>query len=184
MTANPLVGTWRLVSFEMRDVDGRMAVQFGRANRPRLDVGDLLAGADAEIVAAARDYIAYCGTYEFHDDEVRHRVELSLMPNWIGGEMVRLVALDGDIVTLATPPVPVGGRQQVATLVWQRMGGQVSATRAKAPTRPHPGRLASTITVDALVESLKSRRTAAPRARRPRPRAGCPTASPARLGDG
>lgn len=141
MTANPLVGTWRLVSFEVRDEDGRtthpfgrdavgfitytadghMAVQFGRADRPRLAVGDWLAGADTEIVAAARDYIAYRGTCEFHHDEVRHRVELSLMPNWIGGELVRLVALDGDTVTLATPPVPVGGRRQVATLVWQRM---------------------------------------------------------------
>jgi hypothetical protein len=47
-------------------------------------------------------------------------VELSLMPNWIGGEQVRLVAFDGDRVTLSTPPTPVGGRQQIATLVWQR----------------------------------------------------------------
>jgi hypothetical protein len=56
----------------------------------------------------------------FGDGEVRHRVELSLMPNWIGGEQVRLVAFDGDRVTLSTPPTPVGGRQQIATLVWQR----------------------------------------------------------------
>jgi hypothetical protein len=32
---------------------------------------------------------------------------------------VRLVALSGDTVTLSTP-LPIGGRQQTAALVWQR----------------------------------------------------------------
>ena len=44
--------------------DGRMAVQFGAANRPRLPDPDWIAGADVDIAAAARDYFAYCGTYE------------------------------------------------------------------------------------------------------------------------
>src|SRR5829696_4006615 len=82
---------------------------------------DWLGGADAEIAAAARDYFAYCGTYEFHDDTVVHRVEVSLIPNWMGGEQVRHVVLDGDTITLSTPPGPIGGRQQAASLVWQRV---------------------------------------------------------------
>ncbi len=140
MSANPLIGTWRLVSFVVRDegggithpfgrdavgfitytADGHMAVQFGRADRARLAGGDWVGATPAEVAAAARDYFAYCGSYEVRDGEVVHRVELSLMPNWIGAEQVRIVAFDGDTVTLATPPMPVGGRQQVATLVWQR----------------------------------------------------------------
>jgi Lipocalin-like domain len=80
-----------------------------------------VAATPTEIAAAARDYFAYCGTYEFQDDTVVHRVALSLMPNWIGGEQARLVALNGDTVTLSTPPTPVGGRQQRGTLVWQRV---------------------------------------------------------------
>lgn len=39
------------------------------------------------------------------------------MPNWIGAELVRLVAFDGEHVRLSTPPTPVGGRQQIATLI-------------------------------------------------------------------
>jgi hypothetical protein len=140
MSADPLVGTWRLVSFEVRDDEGRvtyplgrdavgfityspdghMAVQFGRAERARLATGDWVAAAPAEIAAAARDYFAYCGTYELRDGEVVHRVALSLLPNWIGGEQVRLVTFHGERVTLTTPPTPVGGRQQIATLVWER----------------------------------------------------------------
>jgi hypothetical protein len=137
---DPLVGTWRLVSFEMRDEDGRvthplggdavgfitytpdghMAVQFGRADRARLAVGDWASATPAEIATAARDYFAYCGTYELRDGEVVHRVELSLMPNWIGRELVRLVTFDGEQVSLSTPPTQVGGRQQIATLAWER----------------------------------------------------------------
>lgn len=140
MNVNPLVGTWRLVSFEVRDADGRitypfgrdavgfityspdghMAVQFGRADRALVTSGDWLAATPADIAAAARDYIAYCGSYELRDGEVVHRVELSLLPNWIGGELVRLVTFEGERVTLSTPPTPVGGRQQTATLVWER----------------------------------------------------------------
>jgi hypothetical protein len=140
MRANPLLGTWRLVSFEVRDEEGRvvhpfgrdavglfaytadgyMAVQFGRADRRRLAMGDWVAAAPNEIAAAARDYIAYCGTYEYRDGEVVHRVELSLLPNLIGGVLVRRVAFAGDRVTLSTPPTPFGGRQQIGTVVWER----------------------------------------------------------------
>ena len=98
MNDDPLVGTWRLVSFELRDrqgrvthplgrdavgfityaPDGHMAVQFGRANRAYLaagDWGDWAGATPAEIATAARDYFAYCGTYELRDGEVVHRVE-------------------------------------------------------------------------------------------------------------
>lgn len=144
MKANALVGTWRLVSFAVQDADGRvsypfgsdaegfityaadgqMAVQFGAANRNHLAGSDWLAGSDAEVAAAARHYFAYCGTYEVHGDTVIHHVALSLMPNWIGGELVRHVALHADRVTLTTPPTPVGGQQQTATLIWQRVDPQ------------------------------------------------------------
>jgi hypothetical protein len=140
MNQQSLVGTWRLVSFHVQDedggisypfgrdaagyitytTDGHMAVQFGRANRAGLAGGWIGATPD-EIAAAARDYFAYCGTYDVRDGEVVHRIALSLMPNWIGGEQVRLVTFDSDRVTLATPPLPIGGRQQVATLVWHRV---------------------------------------------------------------
>jgi hypothetical protein len=85
MSENPLVGTWRLVSFAVRDeagrlefpfgqnavgfitytADGRMAVQFGRAERAPLAVGDWVGATPTDIETAAREYIAYCGTYEY-----------------------------------------------------------------------------------------------------------------------
>jgi Lipocalin-like domain len=128
------------VSFEVRDEDGLVTyppeppshrlhhLHTGRAcggaagaGQPDpLASGDWWAATPAEIAAAAGDYFAYCGTYELGDGEVVHRVDMSLLPNWMGGNQVRRVAFDGERMTLSTPPTPIGGRQQIATLVWER----------------------------------------------------------------
>ena len=82
----------------MRRTD-TLTVQSGRSDRAQLAEGDWWAAPDAEIAAASRDYFAYCGTYELRGGEVVHRVELSLLPNWIGAEQVPLVALDANRVS-------------------------------------------------------------------------------------
>jgi hypothetical protein len=60
------------------------------AGELRMALHELLVKAaadpDTEIAAAARGYLAYCGTYDFRGGTVGHRVALSLMPNLIGGE--------------------------------------------------------------------------------------------------
>jgi hypothetical protein len=108
------------VGFLTYTADGYMAGQLGRADRARVSVGNWEAAPEAEAAAAARAYFAYCGTYEVRGATVVHRVELSLMPNWIGGEQVRAVALDGDRLTLSAVFTSIGGRQQTASLVWHR----------------------------------------------------------------
>jgi Lipocalin-like domain len=90
------------------------------ASRSTVTIARSSGATPAEIATAARDYFAYCGTYELRDGEVVHRVELSLMPNWIGRQLVRLVAFDGKRVSLSTQPTLVGGQQQIATLAWER----------------------------------------------------------------
>ena len=140
MSEQSLVGTWRLVSYQAQDEDGNVsypfgqdavgfiiytpdgyvAAQLGKANRSGAIEGRWAdASADA-IAAAARDYYAYCGTYHVGREEVVHKVAVSLIPNWIGSDQVRRFSFQGDRLTLATPPLPIDGRQQVATLVWER----------------------------------------------------------------
>ncbi len=88
MTANPLIGTWRLVSYVARDEedvvsepfgsdvdgfiiysdDGWMSVQFGRANRAPLSIPDFKAANALEISEVVSDFIAYAGPYEIHDE--------------------------------------------------------------------------------------------------------------------
>ena len=51
---------------------------------------------------------------------MNHHVELSLFPNWVGSRQVRRLELHGDRMTLRAGPLQMGGRRQIARLVWQR----------------------------------------------------------------
>ena len=139
---NPLVGTWRLLSWENRDVsggevihplgedavgyimygrDGYMSVAISRPDRARFAAGDLLGGGTGERARAAETYVSYCGRYEFRGETVVHFVELSLFPNWVGAEQERLVEVAGDRLTLSTRPMVLGGVLRTASLTWERV---------------------------------------------------------------
>ncbi len=141
MTVNPLIGTWRLIAWENRSADGQISYPLGqdgvgyimyhpdgymcvaimRPNRAPFAAGDLLGGSPAEKAHAAETYVSYCGRYEFRGDVVIHHVELSLFPNWVGVDQERLVELTGNQLTLSTRPLVLGGRQQTAHLLWERV---------------------------------------------------------------
>jgi lipocalin-like protein len=115
MSSNPLIGTWRLISWENRGVDGQISYPLSKdavgyimynpdgymfvaimgPNRLKFAAGDLLSGSTQEKAQAAGTYVSYCGRYEFHGDTVIHHVELSLFANWVGVEQERLVELRG-----------------------------------------------------------------------------------------
>ena len=141
VTTNQFVGTWRLVSWETRDARGQISYPFGRTaagylmystdgymmvtlmapDRPPFAGGDLLGGEIAEQAAAAATYLAYGGPYEVHEHTVVHHVEVSLFPNWVGSSQERHYSFSGDRLTLSTTPVLVRGREQSASLVWERV---------------------------------------------------------------
>jgi hypothetical protein len=142
MTPNPLIGTWRLVSWENRSlVDGQISYPLGKdaagyimynqdgymfvaimgPNRLKFAANDLLSGTPEEEAQAEETYVSYCGQYDFDGDKVVHHVELSLFPNWVGVDQERLVELAGNRLTLSTPPILLRGIQQTAHLIWERV---------------------------------------------------------------
>ena len=141
MTSNPLVVTWRLISWENRSVDGQISYPLGEdvvgyimygpdgymfvaimnPDRPRFAAADLLSGSPEERAQAAGSYVSYCGRYEFRGDTVIHHVELSLFPNWVGVEQERLVEVRGNRLMLSTRPILLGGMQRTAHLIWERV---------------------------------------------------------------
>jgi len=141
MVSNPLIGTWKLISWENRSVDGQISYPFGRdavgyimynqdgymfvaiscPNREKFAAGDLLRGSIEEKAQAADTYVSYCGQYEFRGDTVVHHVDLSLFPNWVGVEQERLVELRGNRMTLSTHPILLGGVQGTTHLIWERV---------------------------------------------------------------
>ncbi|CAA9389038.1 MAG: hypothetical protein AVDCRST_MAG03-462 [uncultured Rubrobacteraceae bacterium] len=139
---NPLVGTWRLLSWENRGIgdgevshplgqdaagyimygpDGYMSVAISRSDRARFAAGDLLGGTAEERAQAAKTYVSYCGRYEWRGETVIHFVELSLFPDWVGAEQERLVEVSGDRLVLSTRPILLGGVQRTAHLIWERV---------------------------------------------------------------
>jgi hypothetical protein len=143
MASNPLIGTWRLISWQNRSLldgevsyplgkdavgyimygqDGYMSVAILSPDRPKFVAGDLLSGGAEERARAVGTYVSYCGQYEFLGDTVVHRVELSLFPNWVGVEQERLVEVEGDRLTLSTRPILLGGVQRTAHLIWEAVG--------------------------------------------------------------
>jgi hypothetical protein len=135
-----LVGRWRLVAWEITHgpdetirplgddadglllytADGSMAVQIAAADRQLLGSADPLGGSESQRAAAYATCLAYCGRYEVCGDTVVHTVEVSLFPDWVGAEQVRLFELAGDQLTLRTPPIDAGDATVTAELRWVR----------------------------------------------------------------
>jgi hypothetical protein len=137
-----LVGSWKLISFHIKDPsgqtaypfgknargrliyepDGRMAVQLMNPNRPGFTSDDPMVTSKAEVRAAFDGYTAYYGTYSVNPGEqtIVHHIEAALLPNWVGTDQRRHFELDGKYLTLQGPLL-LGGVQGVVSLVWERL---------------------------------------------------------------
>ena len=138
-----LVGSWKLVSFEMRDANGRISYPWGKdtqgylmyntdgymsvnvmsSNRLKFSSADIKGGTSEEKVAAADTYVSYCGTYEIQQNTVIHHIELSFFPNWIGVDQKRILSIEGDRLSLSIPTITVAGVEQTGHLIWERVNG-------------------------------------------------------------
>ncbi len=143
MSSERFIGTWKLVSAEYRyadgrvveylgahplgaliyDTDGNMSVHLMRRDRPAFAAGDRLAGTLDEIKLAFEGYHAYFGTYTVDEPArtVTHHIAGCSFPNWVGVDQKRFFDLEGDRLTLRTPPLLMRGEQAVDYLIWERV---------------------------------------------------------------
>lgn len=136
-----LIGTWRLVSAVATTstgtrnshpygdnptgvltytADGRVVAMIAYDGRSALS-GDRVSAPAAERAEAFATFFAYSGTFDTNGTTVTHHVQIASVPNWVGTDLVRVVALLGDRLTLTTPPISVGDQIQVTKLVWDRV---------------------------------------------------------------
>ena len=140
MTHDPFIGTWRLLSYEIRRADGEIKYPWGQdpvglliysgdgymsvammsVGRNRFTDKDVKKGTKEEKATAVDTYVSYSGRYEVQGDMVIHHVEVCLFPNWVGNEQKRTFQFDGNRLTLSTP-LPGGDIQRSAHLVWERV---------------------------------------------------------------
>jgi hypothetical protein len=139
--ADWLAGTWKLVAWRritgdgtisyplgtdargqlIYTPDGRMAVQISGADRSPLATGDPLGGEPQARADAYSSYLAYFGTYEVQGENVVHRIDGSLFPDWSTQQQVRPFTFERGELVLRTPPMQVSsGTTVVNELAWTR----------------------------------------------------------------
>lgn len=143
MGNNPLIGAWRLVTFEFRKTDGEVIYPFGaeaqgtiiytesgrysgqlmRKDRPRFTIPDQMKGTVEEIQAAYKGSISYFGAYavDAENKVINHVVEGSLFPNMEGSNQKRFFELSNGKLILQTQPFRVNGEKVVGILQWEKI---------------------------------------------------------------
>ncbi len=151
MASYPLIGTWKLLSWENRSVeedgrisyplgedatgyimynqDGNMFVAIMSPYRLKFAGGDLLSGTTEEEAQAEETFLSFCGRYELREDRVIHQIELSSFPNWVSVDQERLMELGENRLTLSTHPMLMQGKKQTAHLIWERVSEPSEHTR-------------------------------------------------------
>jgi hypothetical protein len=74
------------------------------------------------MAAAANGYIAYAGRFSVDEaaGTVTHHIELSLSPNWVGTDQIRVVVLSADRLHLSADAMLINGVLQAPRSTWQR----------------------------------------------------------------
>ncbi|GLE51924.1 lipocalin-like domain-containing protein [Mycobacterium montefiorense] len=138
-----LIGAWTLQSYQssaldgsdvtyplgvdargiiMYTPDGYMSAQLMRADRTPFDHDDPHHAPNNELVTAAGGYMSYGGPFSVVEDGlIAHHVEVSLLPNWIGGIQYRKAQLRDCCLELGpVEPIVLNGVPRNAKLVWRR----------------------------------------------------------------
>jgi len=135
--SNPFIGTWKLISWEVKQPDGTIHYLYGKdvvgyliytadgymsseimdpdrqqsdPNFP-LEIAAAQTLPDPDRARAYSTYLSYCGTYTVEDNMVTHHVKAGLIPSWTGSEQRRHFKFDHDCLIIGA------GNQK---LTWER----------------------------------------------------------------
>jgi hypothetical protein len=136
MGTHPLVGNWRLVSWQVVADDGRAHDLFGpkprgfllltpegRAMALTTAEGRRAGEGDAERAALHRSMLAYTGRYRVEGDEFVTTVDASWNEAWNGTEQRRRFRIEGDRLFVESAPAPsilFPGTIDHRRIVWER----------------------------------------------------------------
>ena len=141
-----LTGTWKLVSYVskpsdcsgpngypmgkdvqgyiMYTADGFMSAQLMAPGSLKYTNNDVFDVAEKEAADASRHYLAYSGPYEIEILEgkpiLKHRMDVSLVPNWAGTHQLRRCELKGDELVLG--PVTPWSLKVCGICIWYKRG--------------------------------------------------------------
>ena len=132
-----LVGTWKLVSCFMEDVETKerkpvwgehpngyiVLTSEGRWIVVQTAEGRKAPQTDEERAAAFRSMLAYSGKFRTEGNMVVIKVDIAADESWNGTEQVRYFRLEGDRLHIEAAPQPYanfGGKVMRGILIWAR----------------------------------------------------------------
>jgi hypothetical protein len=132
-----LVGTWKLVSCFMEDVETKerkpvwgehpngyiVLTSDGRWIVVQTAEGRKAPQTDEERAAAFRSMLAYSGNYRTEGNKIFIKVDIAADESWNGTEQVRYFRLEGDRLHIEAAPQPYanfGGKVMRGILIWAR----------------------------------------------------------------
>lgn len=146
---NPLLGTWKLIEIKaifpdgtINDeafginpigyitytIEGKMMVMFSKSERPFLSGNSASPLTNAihsvpieERAEAFSTFNSYAGSYTVDGEKVIHHVEIASIPNRIGKSLTRNFKLNGNRITLKTPPSKSDDIPKIFELTWERI---------------------------------------------------------------
>jgi hypothetical protein len=139
----PVVGIWKLISFQAEADDGTVTHPFGKdvaglllidakghfsvqlmdTKRPHFKSGDPRGGTPEEVKTAFENYMGYYGTFDLDETKAVaiFHVKGAWLPNWISTDQIRYYALSENRLSISTAPVLYGGKTAVGRLIWERV---------------------------------------------------------------
>jgi hypothetical protein len=132
-----LIGTWKLVSCVMEDVETKeqkpvwgehpngyiVLTPSGRWIVVQTAEGRKVPQTDADRTAAFRSMLAYSGRYRTEGDKIIIKVDIAWDESWNATEQVRFYRIEGDRLHIEAAPQPYanfGGRVMRGILIWAR----------------------------------------------------------------
>jgi hypothetical protein len=150
LAGKDILGRWRILGWEQRyddgrvthpmgrelegwiqyDADGRMACMLGRLGRPGFTSGGQWNAPEPERAGAYNGFMAYSGRFsvagngnaepDAQEGTITHHVDMSLFPNWVGGDQKRRARFAGGILSLAARLEDGTPEARTALLSWKR----------------------------------------------------------------
>ena len=143
MNKNKFIGTWKLISFEIRMPNGSKEYPYGKhpvgtimyqsdgymsalimdSNRKKLDIDisikkDHWKKVDQQMKAAAFEtFISYAGPFEVIDEQkIIHYLSVCSIPDWVGTRQERQYLFSDNTLTLSTK-----NKDTTAILIWEHL---------------------------------------------------------------
>ncbi len=148
MLINNLIGTWYLQEWDCtldgeflnhpfgKDAQGvisyspggRMSAILMKSGRAKLAGTSLIKASDQEKLSVVDGYVSYAGSWRVEEDQVFHTVDFSLLPNWIGTELVRKISWTNEysagsepaqLILSTAPEKTSSGKMVINRLRWK-----------------------------------------------------------------